>query len=101
MSRLSEAEAAVETLKQERDNWRDIALHLADLHAGTAEYDGMLSKTSLSSKKRFMGICRVAKESIAAGKLQADSSFKPSIASICHRLGAIQQELQYVLRRHL
>lgn len=47
--------------------WREIALYLADCHAATAEYEGRMSRTSKSSKKRMQLICSHAAEMIRGG----------------------------------
>ena len=38
-------------------NWKNIALYLADCHAATAEYDGLLKSCSNSRRDRFASIC--------------------------------------------
>jgi hypothetical protein len=49
-----------EDIARERDYWRNCAAYLASVHAANAEYDGRLSTTSKSRKKRFASICNVA-----------------------------------------
>lgn len=47
-------------IKRERDYWRSVAAYLAECHAATAEYDGQLSGTSQSRKKRYAALCEKA-----------------------------------------
>jgi len=41
-------------------DWKAIALYLADCHAATAQHEGSMSRTSKSSKDRFISICEKA-----------------------------------------
>jgi len=45
-------------------DWKAIALYLADCHAATADGEGMLSRTSKGSRKRFRDICLIAQHMI-------------------------------------
>lgn len=47
-------------LLAELKHFRGIAAYLASCHAATAEGEGMLKKTSNSSRGRFAGICKSA-----------------------------------------
>lgn len=47
-------------LLAELKHFRGIAAYLASCHAATAEGEGMLKKTSHSSRGRFAGICKSA-----------------------------------------
>lgn len=47
-------------LLAELKHFRGIASYLASCHAATAEGEGMLKKTSHSSRGRFAGICKSA-----------------------------------------
>jgi hypothetical protein len=53
--------------RQEAQNWRAIAVYLADCHCGTASYDGALKSVSKSRRKRFRAICRNAAEMLKIG----------------------------------
>ena len=50
----------IATLKHERDNWKGLALYLADCHAATTQTFGDLKSTSESGKKRLVLICEEA-----------------------------------------
>lgn len=56
------------TLEQERDYWRNIACYLASCHAATAEYDGVMSSTSKSRRKRLATICKKASKALQPEK---------------------------------
>ena len=40
--------------------WKNVAVWLADCHAGTMEVEGRMSKTSKRSRERFRKICENA-----------------------------------------
>lgn len=44
------------------EQWKAIALYLADCHAATAQSDGMLRSTSKAHAARFASICEKASE---------------------------------------
>lgn len=56
-------------LQVERDNWKRIALFLADCHAGTAAYDGNNAKTDRWRRKRLRDIARMTATLLEKGKL--------------------------------
>lgn len=58
-----------EDLKQHIENWKAIAVYLADCHAATAGYDGELKSTSNSRRERFAAICNTAEMSLRCGCL--------------------------------
>lgn len=45
-------------------DWKKIALYLADCHAATAEYDGLLASCSQARRDRFRAICERASRMI-------------------------------------
>jgi len=51
--------------QKELEFWKALAIHLADCHAATAQYDGMLSSCSKSRRERFAAICDDAATAIA------------------------------------
>lgn len=44
-------------VQRELDFWKNLAIHLADCHAATAQYDGTLKSCSKSRRERFAAIC--------------------------------------------
>lgn len=74
------------------DRFRDyqkIAIYLADCHAATATYDGMLRSTSKSRRKRFALICERAIGMLRSGHYAGPA--KP--------IADISQSMAYVIRR--
>ena len=53
-------------IEQEVKNWKSIALWLADCHAATATYDGMLKSCSAARRKWFKSICKTAADCLSA-----------------------------------
>lgn len=79
---------------EEAERWRRIALWLADVHAATASYEGSLSRTSKSSRRRFLAICEKASRMVAS----ADSTIarKPGPISIACWQGEVVDRLDRV-----
>jgi len=49
------------------EDWRKIALYLADCHAATTEYDGTLKSVSASRRSRLASICERAAKMVKLG----------------------------------
>ncbi|RQR87703.1 MULTISPECIES: hypothetical protein [unclassified Burkholderia] len=49
----------IQKLEKERDYWKRVAAYLASCHAATLSHEGMMSRTSRSSRDRFESIVRL------------------------------------------
>ncbi len=54
----------IDQLKRERDYWIAVSDYLGACHAATAEYEGELSSTSKSRKRRYALICETAAKAL-------------------------------------
>jgi hypothetical protein len=65
----------IKKLERERDYWKRVAAYLASCHAATLSSEGVMKRTSRSSRDRFWGIVEIARDMMDGKDWRAGSSY--------------------------
>lgn len=65
----------IRKLEKERDYWKRVAAYLAACHAATLSCEGLLKRTSRSSRERFAHIVLMAADMMEGNDWRAGSSY--------------------------